>query len=124
MSDSAIWNLETWLEQAQDALNKLYGLPHGVLVLIWCIVFGYVLKMLPKKWFPNDGIPIGVILGGAIINLVLGSPKIDSLPINVWRVKLLIVGMIIGFVAWMIHKTVIKKIENGVPWLVKNPEPK
>ena len=104
-----LWNIESWLESAQVWLSKLYGLPGGVLVLVSCIAFGYLLKLVPAKWFPNAGIPVAVILWGCAFNMLMADPRADALPIRVWIGKNFLIGLIIGVIAWMIHNKIIKR---------------
>ena len=111
MSDQ-LWNIEGWLESAQLWLSKLYGLPGGMLVLLSCIAFGYLLKFVPKKWFPNAGISVAVILWGCAFNMLIADPRADALPIRIWVVKNLLIGLIIGVVAWMVHNKVIKRFSK------------
>ena len=111
MSDQ-LWNIEGWLESAQTWLSKLYGLPGSVLVLVSCIFFGYVLKLLPKRWFPNAGIPVAVILWGCAFNMLMADPCADALPIRVWIVKNFLIGLIIGVAAWLVHNKIIKRFSQ------------
>ena len=108
-----LWNMEGWLESAQAWLSKLYGLPGGMLVLISCIAFGYLLKFVPKQWFPNQGIPLAVILWGCTFNMLIADPRADSLPIRIWVVKNLLIGLIIGVAAWMVHNKIIKRFSTS-----------
>lgn len=117
-------SIETLLDQAAKALNQLYGLPAGLLVLVSCIVVGYVLRLV--KRFPNDGIPVVVILwGGAFLPLLADIES--EMPWRVWFVKNLLVGLTIGLAAWLLHNKVISKIEDRFamlfPGAVGTPRP-
>lgn len=106
-----------YLETAVDLLNRLYGLPMGLLIIASCIVFGYVLKSI--RSFPNDGIPVAVILWGIAFSLLTADPCSDDLPLRIWLAKYFCIGAILGFVAWMLHRLILSRIEN---WLVgKSP---
>lgn len=98
------------LDQLSELLNQLYGLPAIALVGILCLMAGWLLKT--QSWFPNDGIPLVVILlGGAFLPLM--SDWLSSkLPFRIWLVRNLVVGCIVGAGAWLMHKTVIKRIRD------------
>lgn len=115
--DADIWNIEGWLESAQSILSKLYGLPGGVLVLLSCIAVGYVLRLW--KWFPDKAIPVVAIIWGPIFNTLLADPKSDDLPLRVWICKNVLVGLLIGVIAWVVHNKVIARFEDKIPFLGK-----
>lgn len=94
-------SLEEMLRWVTDTLGKLYGLPGYVLVFLLCLVAGFVLKR--SRWFPNDGIPLTVICLGGLVNSLIADPKADTLPLRIWVVKNVVVGLIIGFAAWQAH---------------------
>ena len=100
---------ETFLEQVTQFLNNLYGAPAGVLVILICIIAGYALKKV--KSFPNDAIPIVVILIGAAIYPLIADDRND-ITLRVWIVRNLGIGLILGFAAWVIHNKVIKLITD------------
>lgn len=102
-------SIEDLLEQITDTLQKLYGLPAGTLVLFSCIVIGYVLKLFKK--FPNDGIPIAVILWGGVLYPLIADSDND-LTLRVWLVRNLIIGLVIGFAAWLLHNKILSKLEE------------
>lgn len=100
--------IETTIDGAIATLNKLYGLPAIALVALSCIVVGYILRCI--KRFPNDGIPIAVILWGAAFLPLLS----DYTPgkFRIWLVRNVFVGLITGFVAWLFHNKILSKIED------------
>src|SRR5262249_39399457 len=101
-----------WLNQLLSALDKIQGLPAAALVCFGCIVFGYILRFI--KPFPNQGIPVAVILTGAVGMLLLADPRASSMPARIWTMRNLLVGLIIGFVAWMLHKFVLTRVEKWI----------
>ena len=106
-----------WINELVEALNALYGLPGIALVALFCLLVGYALKLC--KRFPNEGIPLVlVILGGALLPLISdfrGSP----LPLRIWLVRNVLVGMLIGLCTWLAHKLIIKRIEAKIPWVAE-----
>lgn len=107
--------LDTYLTEASDLLGKLYGIPGGVLVLISCLVIGYVLRVIRR--FPNSAIPLVVILWGPVFNMLIADPKADTFPLRLWLVKNFLVGVVLGGVAWTIHNKALKKLEEKLPFL-------
>ena len=101
--------VETTLEQASQILNQLYGLPAGLLIVALCIAVGYVLKLIPR--FPNGAIPLVVILVAPVLLPVIADYQND-VPWRVWFVRNIVVGLIIGVVAWTIHNQVLSKLEE------------
>lgn len=100
------------LDQIIAWLNRLYGLPAGALVLGTCIVLGYILRFV--KRFPNDGIPVAVVLWGAIAMSLVADSRASSMPLRIWVVRNVLVGMIIGLAAWMAHKIALSRLEDWI----------
>lgn len=101
-----------YLNDLLTGLDKIQGLSAVALVCFGCVVVGYVLRFI--KSFPNDGIPVVVILFGAVAMLALADPRASAMPARIWTVRNLFVGLIIGFVAWMLHKIVLSRIEDYI----------
>lgn len=101
------------------SINDLYGAPIWVLIVLGTIVFGYILRI--AEWFPNKKIPLVVVPFAIIINLVMMWPfhdkKMAHIDMGAWITRQIIVGMILGFVSWVLHKTLLKNLENRIPWL-------
>src|SRR5512138_1274530 len=105
--------IETYIDQAVDLLQKLEGAPAILLIALLCLSAGYALRFWKK--FPNDAIPVVVMLLGATYALIADAN--NDTPLRVWMVRNVVVGLIIGFLTWVAHKTVLKKIELKVPIL-------
>lgn len=103
--------INDWLDQGATLLNKLDGLPAAMLVLLSCLVVGYCLRFWKK--FPNEGIPVAVILWGGAFNPLLADLN-SQMGWRIWFVKNLLVGLVIGFLAWLVHNLVLAKLED---WL-------
>ncbi len=85
-----------------DILGRLNGLPGYALVFLLCLGMGFLLKTVTR--FPNDAIPLAVVLMGAIFNSLIADTKADNIPFRLWIFKNAIVGAIVGLCAWGIHK--------------------
>jgi uncharacterized membrane protein YsdA (DUF1294 family) len=96
-------------------VTDLYGLPASVLVGLSSIVFGYMLRA--AKWFKNDNIPLACSAWCMFFTVMLGDYTRGGEA--VWRQagKQMLVGMIVGFGAWMAHGLVLKRIEEKFPAL-------
>lgn len=106
------------IDQAIGWLNQLYGLPAAALVLISCLAVGYVLRFI--KRFPNDGIPVAVVLWGAVAMTLVADSRATSMSLRVWIVRNVLVGLAIGFISWLVHNLLLSKVED---WLAsKFPE--
>jgi hypothetical protein len=100
-----------WLTKFND---QLLGAPTGALVLLSCIAFGYVLRFFRR--FPNEAIPLAVILWGAAFFMLL-APERQNMALRFWLARNFTIGLIIGFVAWLIHNKGLAILEDKVPFL-------
>ena len=84
--------------------DQLMNAPAGVLVALFAIALGYILK--GADFFPNSRIPLVVVLVCAVVfpALLYSSDHQGS---NVLRN--IIVGFIIGFVAWTLHARILSR---------------
>jgi hypothetical protein len=103
--------IETFFTQATSMVDRLYSLPVGVLVMLLCIVAGYIFRCV--KRFPNEAIPVAVILLGGVVAPIL-APIDTAMTLREWLAKNAIVGLVIGFAAWMLHNLVISRVEDWV----------
>jgi len=101
-----------YLNQLLQWLDKIQGLSAVALVFLSCIVVGYALRFI--KRFPNDGIPVVVILWGALAMLIIADPRASTMPARIWTTRNLLVGLIIGLAAWMAHNFILAKLEDFI----------
>jgi uncharacterized membrane protein len=94
--------------------GSLYSLPGYVLVGFSCIVVGYIFKMI--KRFPNDGIPAICVAWGMLLNPIIATAP-DKVVVRIWLTTHILVGMVVGFIAWVVHARFIKKYEKHFPFL-------
>lgn len=101
------------IETIIDALNKIEGAPAIALVLLSCLAVGYALRFIRR--FPNDGIPVAVILWGAAFMPLLSDFRTSGIQsLRVWIIRNLVVGLIVGFVAWLVHNLILSKVEDWI----------
>jgi hypothetical protein len=100
------------IDKAIAILNQLYGLPAAALVFCSCIVVGYILRFI--KSFPNNGIPVVAILWGGLVMSLIADSRATTMPLRVWIVRNILVGMVIGMLAWIVHKAVLSKLEDWI----------
>ena len=99
--------LENSLDQITHSLQSLAGAPASTLIIIGCIILGFVLKRI--KIFPNDAIPVVVVLTGAVLYPLIADDRND-LPLRVWIIRNALLGLAHGFAAWLIHNQVLSRI--------------
>ena len=88
-----------YLNQVLIWNETLNGLPALPLVLLGCIVIGYMAKLMP--FLPNKWIPAIVFLFGIGANLGIQTP--DN-----WM-KAIIFGMVAGAAAIFLHRKFLRK---------------
>ena len=87
--------------------KNLNGAPSGLLVFLLCIAAGYVWKVI--RVLPNRFIPLVVMLTGALLHSGLTYAEKQSL--SDW-IRAAVVGFIIGFLAWLFHRLLLKRLED------------
>ena len=98
------------IDNLLHGLDAIQGLNAVGLVCFSCIILGYILRFIKK--FPNDGIPVAVILWGGFLMMFLADGKPTPMPERVWVVRNACIGLIIGFIAWMLHYWALSWIEE------------
>ena len=93
-------------------LTKIQSWPTVALVLAFVVIVGYCFRFW--RSFPNQAIPTIVILTGAVAMMLLAPERPASVSARVWHSRNCIVGLIIGFIAWVGHNLIVSRIED---WL-------
>jgi hypothetical protein len=101
-----------YFNQFLDWLLKLQTLPAVILVFLSCIVFGYAWRFIRFKWFPNDAIPVAVILWGSLAMCLAADPASSGMRMRIWIIRNVMIGAIVGFLAWVTHAALLKKLEQ------------
>lgn len=109
--------INNWIGAASAAVTQMQQQPVAVLLIPVLIVFGAMLKSVPR--FPNRMIPTCVILVGGAVNATFGSvanPGALAPDTNLTFV-LFLHGFMIGTGAWFAHALVLKRFEKHLPFL-------
>lgn len=104
--------MEDTLNSIVGWLQKLEGLPAIALSWLVCWAVGYALRFI--KRFPNEGIPVAVILFGGLFYPLIADAN-NTLTLRVWIVRNAGLGLIVGASAWLLHRYVLTRIEDKFP---------
>lgn len=100
-----------------DKYIKLFSTgPNWLIIIVSSLIVGYVLRKI--RTFPNGGIPLTVILWGAVFNCLLSPEEPNGIGHRIWIGKNILFGLVWGFLAWMIHKKGLRYLEYKYPWLI------
>lgn len=86
--------------------DQLWGAPAGVLVAIFSITLGYVLKATP---FNNHYIPLIVVVvctAGFMLSAPVQTPDV---PLRIYLTRNFMIGFIIGGATWLFHAQILKR---------------
>ena len=104
-----------------DLNNQLYGAPSGVLVAIFAVALGYMLKSLPK--FNNSYIPAVVVCVCTLAFMLIAPARLPDSSLRVWLFRNFIIGFVIGFAAWQFHNQVLRRFIDPKLWPEETPPP-
>lgn len=108
--------MESVIESFSKFINSFYSAPGYVLVAATCIIFGYALRLVKK--FPNEGIPFACVLIGMILTpLVDEAEGVTKATFRIWLLRNIMIGGIVGAIAWGAHKLIISRFEDKLPLL-------
>lgn len=114
------------LSQLTDTIGAVFQQmqqwPAAVLLCIVLLILGTVWKSIPT--LDNKYIPIFILAAGGVLNYFIGdmgsvreTQRNPNLILVLW-------GIVVGFVAWAFHATVLKRLEKWLPFLsVEKEEP-
>lgn len=100
------------IDDLAKLLDSLQGMPIATLTFAFCIGIGYILRFIPK--FPNDGIPMVVVLFGVVLYMLLVDPHPQGMMMRQWAARNAAVGFLIGVIAWGSHKLILSHLEDFV----------
>lgn len=107
------------MEEIIKLNDQLAGAPAGVLLGIFAIALGYILKTIPA--FPNKYIPLVVVAFCTVGFMVIAPARpADMLP-RIYHGRDFIIGFIIGFAAWTFHAQILKRWVD--PKFLKDEQP-
>ena len=93
-------------------LDKIQGLSAVALVMLACLAVGYIFRFI--KSFPNNAIPIVVVLFGSVAMMLMATGRETTMPMHVWVVRNFVVGLIIGALSWLVHFLALSRLENFI----------
>lgn len=97
-------------QEILDYIEHVNRLSASALTVCVCISAGYALRFIKK--FPNDGIPLAVILTGGIMMMLLADARVETISIRLWIARSISVGLVLGTLSWFLHKLIISKLED------------
>jgi hypothetical protein len=101
------------MDTLTDLLNQIQKAPVSLLVIVALNLIGLVLKLVPR--FPNGWIPLCLLILGAGAMVGVGDVSSVGPGVRFPEITLAIIGIIYGFVAWLLHATLLKRLEKFVP---------
>lgn len=109
--------MNTTLEAAKEGINTLLNMPLLLIAALALNVIGWLVKS--TSILPSRSIPAIVVLGGGALGffLVPLQGPADwafqlSNPEAADTIRRVGIGLVIGFVAWLFHKTVLWRLER------------
>ncbi len=111
-------NVSLVFEKLVTFNNALNGLPAMPFIVVACILLGYVLKLIPV--IKNEWIPSWVLFA-SITSYVFMMPLPEQSTstrwlIAGWLARNILMGMISGALAILIHRKGLKKLEDKYGW--------
>lgn len=112
--------MNTAIESAKEGVNTLINMPLLLVAALGLNVMGWLLKSI--KVFPNTIIPATVVIAGGVLGFFLvpmQGPADWAFQVKDPAVADVIrrvgIGLVLGFAAWLLHKTLLRRIEK---WLL------
>lgn len=87
--------------------DQLAGAPSGVLLVIFAIALGYLLKTIAA--FPNKYIPLVVVVFCTVGFLIIAPARPADMALRIYLGRNFLIGFIIGFLAWTFHAQILKR---------------
>jgi len=94
-----------WLDKIAAFNDYLNGAPLGVLLFGFAVGIGLLLRAWHQ--FPNRHIP-AILIAFTILFFCLGAPR-GELILRIWIIRNILIGAIIGILAFFAHKFVANK---------------
>jgi len=103
------------METLNDIVAQLITLGPELLVVLVVWVAGYILRLI--KIFPNKWIPVCLIIVGTALYPLTTNPGQMSFEVRNPLVRQCLIGLVLGFTAWLVHGKLLKPLEAKIPWL-------
>ena len=106
------------MEDTLNMLNaldeKLMGAPSGTLVVASCIVVGYAVRSIGVK---DKAVPVVCLMWGMVANPLLSGACPAGTQPHAWHTRTALTGLVMGFLAWALHRLVLNRFEDKIPGL-------
>lgn len=99
--------MEDVFKTAGVVWDYVTAMPGHLLLVLLLNIVGLVLKRI--RHVPNNLIPALLVLGGAVLYPFIGQPGQVSTQLRNPQMVLVIYGVLLGFAAWILHLTVLKR---------------
>jgi hypothetical protein len=87
--------------------DQLWGAPSGVLVILFAIMLGYLLKTLP--FVNNRYIPLTVVVFCTTAFMIIAPAHSPDMAERIYIGRNFIIGAILGFTAWTFHAQILRR---------------
>ncbi len=90
--------------------SQMAHLPAGVVVALFAIALGYVLKS--SEFFPNNRIPLVIVCVTSVVFPIvqLCEDRMNHVEEFLWHAPLnVLLGVVIGFLAWTFHAQILRR---------------
>jgi hypothetical protein len=107
----------------EDVVKSIKTLSPELLCIAGLIIMGYIIKLVP--WIHSKLLPGICILLGPLVYVFLINPEPGSVPPNIRNpmVYQLLIGLLLGSLAWIIHDKILNRLEDWLaakyPWIGK-----
>lgn len=105
-----------------DAMSQLQSWPNEALMFAVLVIISRIVK--GTSWIPDNLELLAVIVIGAAGEILMGDVGKVTFECNNPEVRLAAIGVVIGFIAWIAHISVLRKVEDWIgSKLSSNKEP-
>lgn len=101
-----------------DLINQVTSLGPEALTIAILIVLGYVVRAIPRM--PDLVVrllPVTCLVLGAVLYPLLAPAPAPDPRLRHPMVRLVLVGILLGFLAWVLHNKFLKRLEDRIPFL-------
>ena len=101
------------VDQVFTGLNHLHSMSAEGLIFIVCVAFGFGLRKWTKLSLRTTA--AAVVAAGAVLNVVMAEGKsMATMSFRIWAMRSLLIGVIIGVVAFLADTVIVSRIKGWV----------